>query len=127
MMKNFTCLACVFVASLLGGCMEQTGSVNPDYRILVAPAAHGGYVAIPPECASWRDAPEDPFDNQPIPNHGCANARNLALMIDDPRDLIKGKAAGGAPASRAATAIERYQNDKIRGLYDPTSLPAAKE
>ena len=48
-------------------------------------------------CPSWASETTDPYDNQPVPQFGCANARNLALMAEQPRDLVTGPRPGPAP------------------------------
>lgn len=67
------------------------------------------YIAVPPACPDWSDASESNFNNAPSSNFGCASARNLSLMVADPRDLIQGRALGPAEAARLAKALEKYQ------------------
>ncbi|MCH7664864.1 MAG: hypothetical protein IH936_02915, partial [Acidobacteria bacterium] len=42
----------------------------------------GRYVATPPNCPDWRKPANQNFQNSPSSNFGCANAVNLALMVD---------------------------------------------
>ena len=102
---------------------------HPDHRIVVAPAAPGSSTlrAYPPECPPWTKYHPDPNDNMPQPQIGCANQRNLALMIDAPEDLVVGRPLGAGDGQRDATALQRYHENKVSGLYDPTQLSAAKE
>ncbi len=88
--RHFALLA----VTVLAGC---TGTPTPDYTIRVAPSGDS-LVAIPPECPAWATESSNPYDNQPIPQFGCANARNLAVMVDQPWDLIKGRDSGPANA-----------------------------
>jgi len=39
---------------------------------------------------------------------GCANALNLAEMVEDQNDLIRGREMGPAFVAPAAAAVERY-------------------
>lgn len=100
---------------LLTGC-EPT--LRPDYRIAVMPTPEG-MVAIPPECPSWTTEATNPFDGQPVPQFGCAHARNLAIMVEHPEDLIQGRDLGSADANAAANAVGAYRNGQTRGLIDP--------
>ena len=102
---------------------------HPDHSIVVAPATPGSQTmrAFPPDCPSWSEHTPDQLDNMPQPQLGCANQRNLALTVDNPADLLQGGRLGPADATRNAANIQRYENDKTRGLYDPNQPPAAKE
>src|ERR1700733_3647894 len=102
----------------------------PDYTIQVVPAANSHAAqAIPPECPRWSDNDLNFFDNQPLPQFGCADARNLAIMVDNPEDLLQGRNPGPANGVTTAGAIIRYNNNQTRGLIDlqeqPNTSPAA--
>jgi hypothetical protein len=103
----------------LGGC-ETTP--KPDYTIQVAPTPDGqGMVAVPPHCANWSDNGIDvPLDNQPLPEFGCADARNFAIMVDRPEDLLQGRNPGPANGVTTAGSILRYNNNQTRGLIYPS-------
>lgn len=95
-------------------------TLHPDYRIAVLPTAQGS-VAIPPRCPSWNTEISDPFDNQPAPQFGCADARNLAAMVENPNDLVQGRALGDARGVTEVGAIRRYDNNQTRGLITPAA------
>ncbi|MCC7426696.1 MAG: hypothetical protein IT557_07320 [Alphaproteobacteria bacterium] len=50
-----------------------------------------------------------------------ANDANLAMMVENPRDLIRGRGARGSLGYTAADAVNRYETDSVRRLPD-TSL-----
>lgn len=109
-----------FTVSLLGllslsACDFYGGTPRPDYAIRVTKTAQGS-VATPPACPSWTTETKDPYDNQPDPQFGCANARNLALMSDNPDDLVEGRALADARGVTSVGAIRRFDNDQTRGL-----------
>jgi len=108
---------------VLCGCEWTTPTEpNPDLAIQVAPSPDGmGYVAIPPDCPAWSDNPAVTFDNQPLPQFGCANTRNLAIMVDRPEDMLQGRDPGTTSGVTAAGATARYNNNQTRGLIDPSS------
>ena len=132
---TFTALGLMCALTIgLTGCLsdfvrDDPIARHPDHRIVVAPVAPGSKElrAYPPECPAWADHAPAALDNMPQPQIGCANQRNLALSIADPADLLHGKKLGPADAVRNAAGVQRYREDKVRGLYDPTQPPQAKE
>lgn len=100
---------------------------KPDYTIRVVPGATG-MVAVPPECPSWNTELAAAMDNQPLPQFGCANARNLASLVENPKDLVMGRDLGDGRGTTAVGTIRRYDNNQPRGLLMPvqeTSSTAA--
>jgi hypothetical protein len=95
---------------------------KPDNTIKVVQTSKGP-VAIPPTCLDWASATTNPYDNQPLPQFGCATARNLAMMVDQPNDLIHGREMSAGRAVTTVGAIRRYDNNQTRGLIDPDSAP----
>jgi len=133
MTRFVTCVTLAFLSGL-AACGPITPA--PDYSVGVAPAPDGvHYTAIPPNCPRWSDNDLNFFDNQPLPQFGCANARNLALMVDQPHDLIEGRPSGAASGVLTSGAIQRYNNNQTRGLLyvapssdngvDATTAPSA--
>lgn len=131
-MRLSLCLAlCSVAVFLLGGCEEAWNnpfemSSTPDYRIKLMTRPDGRLEAIPPECPSWRTENNSPWQNDPWPQYGCANARNLAAMVEQPEDLIVGRALDPASGSRAAYSIKRYNEGKTAALIDPNAKAPAQ-
>jgi len=48
--------------------------------------------------------------------HGCANDLNLARMVEDPRDLVRGRDLGPDEAGPSILALERYRANDIKDL-----------
>jgi pilus biogenesis lipoprotein CpaD len=113
--------------------------------VRVAGVARGGSVAVGPNtvlvsaeswsartlpCPDWSKTGGvyDPW-NLPGSNLGCANARNLADMVDDPRDIEVGRTPGPASGHLGAAAVDRLYNDKVKGSSSggqtPSSSPTA--
>jgi hypothetical protein len=114
----------ILVTSVLGlaGCGPTTPS--PDYAIRVVPSSDGrSAMAIPPDCPRWSDNENNFFDNQPFPQFGCADARNLAAMVERPEDLLHGRELGPASGVLTAGSIVRYNNNQTRGLLSPSQQP----
>lgn len=73
------------------------------------------YVARTDECGDWSKNAADTASNLPMPNFGCANQHNLAVMIADPRDLVAPRPLGPADATRRANIIDKYQKGEVSG------------
>ena len=95
-------------------------TMRPDYTIHVVSTAKGD-VAIPPKCPSWSSEATNPFDEQPLPQFGCATARNLAMSVERPSDLVRGRDLGPARGAEIVGGIRRYDNSQPRGLIDPST------
>jgi hypothetical protein len=107
------------VILVLTGCVDPyPPTMRPDYVIRVVPTAHGD-VAVGPTCASWAFDNQDPYDNQPLPQFGCATAQNLAAMAERPDDLVAGRPIADARGVTEVGAIRRYDNNQTRGLITP--------
>jgi hypothetical protein len=113
----------LMISFLLG--LSACGPISPapDYSIKVVPTADGNYAAVPPSCVRPSDTDLNFFDNQPLPQFGCANARNLALMVDRPQDLLQGRDSGPANGVTTAGSILRYNSNQTRGLVYLATTP----
>ncbi len=106
---------------LVTACVDPYApTMRPDYTIRVVDTPHGA-VALPPPCPSYANETTDPYDNKPLPQFGCSVARNLAMSVENPEDLVKGRELGPQRGVIAVGAIRRYDNNQTRGLIDPDS------
>ncbi|QQR69061.1 MAG: hypothetical protein IPI58_09630 [Alphaproteobacteria bacterium] len=111
----------------LSSCLTDSQAPNtPRYRILVTEDAKGNKIAVPPDCAKWSDDNQDHLSNAVYSDWGCANARNLASMVEDPQDLLRGHNPAVADGIVAAGAIKRYRLGKAKALIDPNA-PAVQD
>jgi len=120
MTKDSSCALFLGLLALTACTDPYPPTPRPDYTIHVV-SLPAGRVAIPPTCLKWSEATTDPYDNQPLPQLGCATARNLALMVERPDDLVHGRELGPERGVHAVGTIRRYDNDQTRGLIDPQS------
>jgi len=58
----------------------------------------------------------DPFERPELWNPTGANEANLAAMVDDPMDLVRGRGEAGAEGNRAAAAVARLRRDHVKEL-----------
>lgn len=108
-------------ATIAAGLRRQGISVvvvadaTPPDRVRVS---IGRYTALPPACPDWTRRPDGDQTNLTAANFGCANATNLSLMVADPGDLLRGRAAPGEDGEAAALPVQRYRAGKTRPLLD---------
>ena len=53
------------------------------------------------------------FSNSHPSNFGCANIVDLANIVDSPGDLVRGRRGGPTDAIPAASAVQRYEADRV--------------
>ena len=117
-------------ACLIGLTACETGLAPtpvPDYTIRVMSSSNG-VVAIPPNCANWTTDTINPFDTEMLPQLGCATARNLAMMVENPNDLVHGRDMSASRSVSDVGSVRRYDNNQTRGLIwlstDPNQVAA---
>jgi pilus assembly protein CpaD len=62
-----------------------------------------------PRCPNWPQLVGND-NNAPSSNLGCATANDLAILVADPNDLVRGREPGPAPAEPAIRAAETYRS-----------------
>lgn len=91
-------LAGLAMAGALAGCAEN--------KILT----HHVQAAAP-------DCPAGPAAPAPAPIQlGCANKANLAAMVADPSDLVRGRPETPAVGARQAAAVEAYKKGQVKSV-----------
>ena len=73
------------------------------------------YVAEAPTCGYWPTNLANQRDNGNYPNFGCANQRNLAVMVANPADLLGPRTESGRPGERRDAAWEKYVKGESTG------------
>jgi hypothetical protein len=125
-MRASLLLALALLALPLAACEDMTKTTSaPDLTIKLAPSADGKrMIAVPPECANWRTDELGTFENQPMPQFGCASARNLAAMIEKPEDLVQGRDLAPADGTVTAAGEQLYRQGKTVQLVNPSQKDA---
>lgn len=91
-----------------------TGAVPPGYlRVVVTRAS-----AHVPGCPDWASKSSINFNNATSSNYGCATNSNLASMVADANDLIKGASDERTDPSSATRAIKTYREKPPTGAGD---------
>ncbi len=108
------------IARSVQGIQAHVAAAGIDYRMLRgsqgprlgdAPSIRLAYqrpVAVPPDCDRW---PENVGRNEeriPYPNWGCATQRNIAVMVDNARDLRQPQAEDPRSSERRSATWSAY-------------------
>jgi pilus assembly protein CpaD len=98
-----------------------TGSVPDGHlRIVITRAS-----ASVPGCPNWDSKSSINPTNATSSNYGCAVNSNLAAMVADPNDLIKGASDSGHDPSAATRAIQTYRAKPQTGAGALTGAPTS--
>ncbi len=76
------------------------------------------YTVTLPDCTYEAEKADEGWTNEPVGARplGCANERNLGLMVADPRDLAGYRELGPTRGVRDSGAIIRYDTDKVKEI-----------
>ena len=99
------------VTLLLSGCAQPKPAPLP-----VATVAQ--------PCPPWALFPEGDHSNADARYFGCVSNENLRAMVADPADLDGGRPLGPAPGDVQSSAIEAYQQGKVKA-FEGTSASGA--
>jgi hypothetical protein len=109
----------------LGACTQADlmGSPEQDYmhNSVQNKVGPNGELISPESCPDWSASPYNTHGNKRQGNFSCAYVTNLGLMLEDPRDLVRGASGGHIPADpeRSTRAVQRYRSG------DTESQPSA--
>lgn len=81
-------------------------------------------VAQVPTCGNWQESMTFTPSNNPSPDFGCSNRRNLGLTVADPGDLIDSQPMSGHGAARRDTVIDSYSSGAPIG---PQTAPVSTQ
>jgi pilus assembly protein CpaD len=117
---------------------SQVAAIAGRYGILVTPGAPvtAGVVqpgsirvvvsrrqAVVPGCPNWSRPAVPDFQNRSMSNYGCAVNSNLAAMVANPDDLVRGREGAPTTDTRSATrAIEMYRTKPPTGQGELKSI-----
>lgn len=107
----------LILALLLGAC-----SANPTERVewpVTVTLVDGRVIAVPPDCGPVPATVEPLWGtswHNPHLGLGCSQARNLAVQVEEPRDLLTGRPTGAPDAEREVLAIQRYRKGEEKDI-----------
>ncbi|MDO9369313.1 MAG: CpaD family pilus assembly protein [Sphingopyxis sp.] len=100
-----------------------TGAVPQDHlRVVITRAT-----ASVPGCPNWESKFAANVANATSSNYGCASNSNLAAMVADPNDLIKGARNDRSDPSAATRAIRTYREKPQTGAGNLNASSTNKE
>ncbi|NIJ36572.1 pilus assembly protein CpaD [Sphingopyxis panaciterrae] len=91
-----------------------TGAVPPGYLRVVITRASASVAG----CPDWASKYSINYKNATSSNYGCAINSNLAAMVADPNDLIKGTSEDRNDPAAASRAIKTYREKPQTGAGD---------
>lgn len=62
-----------------------------------------------PSCPDWSTTHENNYNAGNHSNHGCATNSNLAAMVADPEDLVRGRESKKTDANSGKNAVNTYR------------------
>ena len=113
------------------GARAQVASIAGRYGMMVAPGAPvtagaiapgtvrvvvSRTVAGVPNCPNWERPSQPNTNNKSMPGLGCAVNANLAAMIANPEDLVRGREGSGVlDTETARKAVDTYRSSTPTG------------
>ena len=87
------------------------GAIEPgSVRVIVSRT-----VAGVPNCPNWDRKSQPDFAGSTASNYGCATNSNLAAMMANPEDLVRGQTGRDQDPRTASKAIKSYRDAKPTG------------
>jgi pilus assembly protein CpaD len=126
----------------VGGARDDVASVAARYGLLLSEGAPVTEGAVEPGrlrvvvsraearvegCPDWRRKSQPELGGSTMSNYGCATNSNLAAMVANPEDLVRGQAQSGSDARAVTKAITTYRelpSTAREGLEDQTTQGA---
>ena len=68
-----------------------------------------------PDCPNWSRQSQPEFAASTMSNYGCATNGNIAAMVANPEDLVRGRVAGATDGTTAAKALTTYRTAPTTG------------
>lgn len=85
-------------------------------RSLLHPLLFAGLLLLPAACSQM-----SPDTRAGIWHPSGVNSRNLAAMMADPSDLVRGREASGSDSPLAIAAVNRLKDNKAKPLPNSTT------
>lgn len=82
--------------------------------------------AKPPSCGEFGEFGANPdYDNAPSLNWGCAMQHNIAVMTQNPADLMRARPESGRDGNRSADVLDKYGRGLATGSAPEAQATAA--
>jgi pilus assembly protein CpaD len=116
----------VYVDSAAYGARDDVARIAGRYGLLLSQGAPVTQGSVPsnsvrvvvsrarasvPNCPNWSEDSTPTWNNRQSPNYGCAVNSNLAAMVANPEDLIRGRSGASTVDNRTSTrAVQSYRD-----------------
>lgn len=77
-------------------------------------------------CPDWSHDATRNYDNSVHSNFGCAANHNLAVQLEDPRDLYRGHGTPGPDAEITARTVEQYRAGDLPRPLEPQQATSSR-
>ena len=106
------------VRDAVSGLLARHGLLISDATPVTAGAIAPGSVrlvvsrsmATVPDCPNWKRSSQPEFAGSTMSNYGCATNSNMAAMIANPEDLVRGAWSDGTDPRSVNKAIKAYRD-----------------
>ncbi|WP_404713980.1 CpaD family pilus assembly lipoprotein [Sphingomonas sp. MMS24-J13] len=115
-----SCFTMVAAAIALTGCAAGDRGLVSTHQPVVSEAG-----ATVPHCPNWQPEERGEQEGQSS-NYGCASAVNLAAMVADPADLVRGKSEATSLAETAVRALKALRDAGTTGKGNTVEKISAK-
>ena len=117
-------VASVYGMMVLPGAPVTAGALGPDaLRVVVSRTE-----AFVPKCPNWSVPASPNYANAAMSNYGCGVNSNIAAMVANPEDLLRGREATGASDARTATKpVSHYRNAPPTGAQGLLEISTKKD
>lgn len=128
MKKQVGILAFCLLAGLLVGCSGGQYQTAREDRGIYPPTTHyerhpivveegsrsrKARARVPEPCFDYSKDLAKTYSNGYAPSFGCAHQRNIAAMVDNPRDFIRPRAQTPVDAARRVKVVGDYREPKV--------------
>ena len=115
-------IVALMTVAALAGCDDYTPT---EKRAAYSPEK--GVTQLPAPCPDWSKNATVNYSNARHSNFGCAVENNLAVQLEDPRDLARGHGAAHPDSELSPHVIELYRAGTIPVPLTPMQKDSASE
>lgn len=94
-------------------------------KAIYDPSTHA--LVLPYPCPDWSRSSSVNYGNVPHSNYGCAVENNLAIQLENPKDLWRGNGSASPDAEIGIRTIQQYRAGTIPAPLTPMQGGATGE
>jgi len=106
------------------GAPVTVGAIGPDMARVVVSRT----VAHVPNCPNWSVPSHPNYSNSTMSNYGCGVNSNIAAMVANPEDLVRGREGAATSDTRSASKpVAAYRNAPTTGSTGLMDISTKKD